>query len=316
MAGTIIMPKLGRMGRWGNSIFQYAFLRTYARRHNLRYECPAWVGQVLYGHHDPPLTGARLPKIIEKTIHGANDAIIPNLTRPLSNVSCEGYFQYHTSYYRPDETFIRDLFRPAPRIKDALSPALARLRASGSQRIGIHLRRGDQGVKWFYLTPLCWYHDWLLKYWPTFTNPSLFVCSDDREAYKEFLEWRPMTTPQLDAKLPQDLYRGYNHLQYEFTNGVADFYPDHYLLSQCDVILFGATTFGFTAAMLAQSKQHWRSNPRTQQFEQLDPWDSSPLDMTIDVKDFGHIPGIRMTPDDVRKFHGPQAAEILKSWSC
>lgn len=308
------MPQLGRMGRYGNIVLQYCFLRTYARRHDLEYQCPAWVGQLLFGHRDQPVTATWLPKISEKTVHGPDDAIIPNIPRPLRDISIEGYFQYHTSYYRPDEDFIRSLFVPTDRVRAALAVALDKLQTSGQQRIGIHIRRGDQGVKWFYLTPIQWYRDWLHRYWPTFTNPSLFIASDDREAYKDFLEWNPMTANQLGGHLPAELYQGYNRLPYEKKNGVLDFYPDHYLLSHCDTILFGATTFGFTAAMLAAGKAHWRSNPRSQRFEPIDPWDSTPLDMSIDVKDFGHIPGIRMTPEEVRQYHGSQAAEILASW--
>ena len=51
--GRISMSTLGRMGRFGNQIFQYGFLRLYGRIHGLQVEVPDWVGRWLFDLDDP-----------------------------------------------------------------------------------------------------------------------------------------------------------------------------------------------------------------------------------------------------------------------
>ncbi len=52
---TVSMVCLGRHGRWGNTLMQYVFLRTFALKHSLRCETPKWVGTHLFGLADPPV---------------------------------------------------------------------------------------------------------------------------------------------------------------------------------------------------------------------------------------------------------------------
>lgn len=44
----LYFSKLGRQGRLGNQLFQYAMLRTLARRLGARYYCPRWAGDELF----------------------------------------------------------------------------------------------------------------------------------------------------------------------------------------------------------------------------------------------------------------------------
>jgi hypothetical protein len=44
----LYFSKLGRQGRLGNQLFQYAMLRTMARRLGARYYCPRWAGDELF----------------------------------------------------------------------------------------------------------------------------------------------------------------------------------------------------------------------------------------------------------------------------
>jgi hypothetical protein len=59
------MSSTGQLGRFGNQLFQYAFLRLCAEKSGARVECPAWVGQTLFGHQDPTIS-KRLPPAIER----------------------------------------------------------------------------------------------------------------------------------------------------------------------------------------------------------------------------------------------------------
>jgi hypothetical protein len=59
------MSSIGQLGRFGNQLFQYAFLRICASESGSTVECPPWIGQSLFGHQDATIT-KRLPPAIEK----------------------------------------------------------------------------------------------------------------------------------------------------------------------------------------------------------------------------------------------------------
>ena len=60
---VLTMSILGKLGRFGNQLFQYAFLRICASQIDARVECPVWVGQYLFGHKDAPIAH-NLPHLI------------------------------------------------------------------------------------------------------------------------------------------------------------------------------------------------------------------------------------------------------------
>jgi hypothetical protein len=57
-----------------------------------------------------------------------NNSILTHLPQPVVNVDLLGYFQYHTSYYAPQQAAFRDLYRPLPRWRAPLDDAIARVR--------------------------------------------------------------------------------------------------------------------------------------------------------------------------------------------
>ena len=44
----ISFTKLGNYGRLGNQLFQYAFLRTQAKRLSTQFFCPEWIGDKIF----------------------------------------------------------------------------------------------------------------------------------------------------------------------------------------------------------------------------------------------------------------------------
>jgi hypothetical protein len=54
---------LGRFGKFGNQLFQYAFLYIYAPRYGLRIETPMWMGQKIYAFTDPKPSRLRPPVV-------------------------------------------------------------------------------------------------------------------------------------------------------------------------------------------------------------------------------------------------------------
>lgn len=254
------MSSLGKNGRFANQLFQYAFLRIYAKRHGCNVETPSWVGQYLFGLSDPMISRT-LPEVRQQTYKLTEDHI-PNAVVPYVNVDFWGYFQYHTSYYVPDKEYFRSLFTPTAKIRIEMEEAMKRLRRRGKTVIALHLRRGDYGHHYFYVTPTSWYRKWLEEHWNTLDAPVLFIASDEpSKVVGDFRDYKPVTCKDLGVTLPK-----------------ADFYPDFYVLSQSDTVIISNSTFSFAACMLNKRGHLFlRPHLKLNQFIPFDPWDSEPL---------------------------------------
>jgi hypothetical protein len=234
------MSTLGRYGRFGNQIVQYAFLKIYARRFDLRVQTSSWIGRDLFGHYDD-LVNRKYPRIHETKIKNKRKLLTDPHPR-LVNVDIQGYFQFHTRFYAPYRADFRSLFQPVPEVASVMEEGLRRLRAKGRTVIGLHLRRGDfltrQEVeadkKIYFIPPNEWYIQWLKSVWPHAENPVLYIASDELESVlPDFSEFGPLTCRDLFEPFP-----------------TADYYPDHYILSHCDMLGISSSTFSYTASML------------------------------------------------------------------
>lgn len=262
MDRTFSVSQLGRMGRFGNSVFQYMFAKTYARRFDLQVEYPTWMGSYLFGANDPPVRH-RFPIFREKDSHGREDALIPNRAKPLVHQDIQGYFQYHTSYYAQDEEFLRSLFQLAPQLHRRLAAGWDRIAVRGKTAVGIHVRRGDYGYGIFYRTPVEWYLRWLEKIWPALDEPFLYIATDEPLVTAAFAKYQPATIQDFRVRL------GHRKL---------DFFRDWYALTRCRCLAMPNSTFSFSAALYAEpGVQCFRSSLPDRGFLRLNPWDGQPL---------------------------------------
>ena len=290
---VLTMSSIGQFGRFANQLFQYAFLRICAQQSGARVECPAWIGQTLFGHQDAPISQRLPPAIESKDLNGEQSlfdvmpVFIPYIEKladakssrigsdalnaGLTNVDLWGFFQFHTRSWKPHQQYFRSLFEPVDDLKLALDDGLKLLRSKGKTIVGIHLRRSD------YLTepragftlvfPTKWYCEWLEGIWSELENPILLLCSDDLDdILDDFAKFSPVTTRNLNIKLPVGMEE-------------LDFYTDFYMLSQCDVVCSSNSNFSFVACMLNQQAQifvrpQWDFSSR---FISFDPWNSDPL---------------------------------------
>jgi len=290
---VLTMSSLGQLGRFGNQLFQYAFLRICANKTGALVECPPWIGQTLFGHHDAPIS-CRLKPAIECKEDGENlfdtiPELIPYLEKLAGEKSCRisskiieegitdvdlwGFFQLSTHLLAPFKDYIRYLFQPVSDLKLALEEGLATLRSKGKTIIGIHIRRGDyinQVRSGFTLVfPESWYCQWLDQIWNDLEDPVLFICSDDLErVLPAFEKFSPVTAQDLEMKLPDRMQ-----------DANIDFYPDFFILSNCDLVVTSNSIFSFAACLLNERAQmffrpHWDF---TSKFVRFDPWDSEPL---------------------------------------
>ncbi len=290
---VLTMSSIGKLGRFGNQLFQYAFLRICAYKSGARVECSPWIGQTLFGHHDAPIA-ERLPPAIEsqdleKNLFDKIPEFIPYLEKlaeakssrigpealdvGLVNVDLWGCFQFHTQTLRPYQQYFRSLFQPVDDLESTLLDGLKALRSKGKTIVGIHVRRGDYITEprlgFTLVVPTKWYCEWLETIWGELEDPVLFLCSDDLDSIlPDFDKFSPVTSRDLNIKLPERM----KDLDIEF-------YVDFFLLSHCDVVCASNSVFSFVACMLNERahtfvRPHWDFSSK---FTVFDPWDSEPL---------------------------------------
>jgi hypothetical protein len=291
---VLTMSSLGQLGRFGNQLFQYAFLRICAKNSGARVECPPWIGQTLFGHNEPPIS-KRLPPAIERRDVGENlfddiPEFIPYLEKLASasssrvgsealvdhglvNVDLWGFFQVPTRFLRPHKEYFRSLFQPVSDLKSPLEDGLNLLRSKGKTIVGIHIRRGDfitvPLAGFTFVVPSKWWCDWLDEIWGKLESPVLFLCSDELDSIiHDFDKFSPVTSRDLNVKLPERM-KDLN----------VEFYIDFFMLSNCDVVGISNSIFSFTACMLNERgkmfvRPHWDLSTK---FTVFDPWNREPL---------------------------------------
>ncbi|WP_284637739.1 alpha-1,2-fucosyltransferase [Paenibacillus silviterrae] len=265
---VITKSTLGLEGRFGNQVFAYAFMKIYAKHYNLKIETRDWIGQYLFGHKDPPITKelpivrpreSDLRKIFESK---KND--VAKLR--LKNVDLKGSTNYYSKYFSKYKKYFRSLFVPVPQIENEMNKGLAILRSKGNTIVGLHLRRGDyldyKGHYAYFVAPASWYIEWLDRIWKKLDKPVLFIASDEPQSViHDFAKFRPITSQDLNM---------YGKLKPE-----ANFYPDFYLLSKCDILAISNSSFSFSASMLnTRCKLFLRPQQSTQKLIKYDPWDA------------------------------------------
>ncbi len=256
--GMITMRTLGDNGRFANQLFQYAFLRCYARVHDLEVQVPDWVGAWLFDLDDPHISAA-LPIARESPDLAAS--LRPGSSTGASDCDFQGYFCFHTRAYEPHRDFIRSLFRPGWKFAGPLSEIVNALRPGGRTLVTIHLRRGDFGYGKFWIAPESWYRAWLDELWPTLENPVLYIATDEPAVMGAFADYRPIGHENIAPIVP----------------GLA-FIEDFFILSQADVLAISNSTFSFFAALLnTRATTFARPDPKAEKLVGFDPWASEVL---------------------------------------
>lgn len=301
---VVSMTGFGELGRFGNQVLQYVFLKAYATRYNINeIQVPSWVGAALFGLHDRPVQRA-FPPVVEFRGTLANstfttdfidyvkksnaDRTVAELFPSIlgessfsngqvhSNVDVWGWFQWHTSHFAPFKNVIRDTFEAVPELKMPMTEAFnSRVRFRGGKKhtvVGLHLRLGDyQNIaasSFGYCAPTSWYLQWLSKIWPTLENPILFVASDDIAAVlRDFAAYSPVTSDSVGLEIPEEM-KGLK----------AGFFPDWFSLTQCDVLAISNSTFSFSACLMNQrpNARFFRAHYCGAILE-IDPWNTDPI---------------------------------------
>lgn len=298
---VVSMSGFGELGRWGNQVLQYLFLKCYAARHNIEeIQTPGWVGASLFGLKDRPVQRA-LPPVIEFRETMANSTFTTDLldyvcasnpemeVAELSpavlgedvkdaprNVDIWGWYQWHTKHFAEFKPLIQDTFQAVPEIHEEMAQSFDKnIRHRGGKKrtvVGLHMRLGDYkniaASSFGYCAPSEWYLSWLQRIWPTLENPVLFVASDDSASVlRDFAEFDPVTAESAGVEMPSTA-----------ADLKAGFFPDWFCLTQCDVLAISNSTFSFSACLMnrREKARFFRAHYHGV-MEEMNPWNAEPI---------------------------------------
>jgi hypothetical protein len=253
------MRALGRKGRFGNQLLQYAFVRLYAQQHDLVAEFPDWIGRDIFDFDDP-FPSAKLP-----TFNEENADLFGSLQGRTGQVFADwdinGYFCGNTNGWGALRSQFCALFKPGQKVLGLLDQALDKLRSEGKTIVAIHLRKSDYGYGRFWVAPSSWYLVWLRTIWARLERPVLYIASDIAGPHPDFADFTPWSADQLGVEIPG-----------------ANFLVDHHILRHADHLAISNSSFSFVAAMLnARALSFLRPDPNLRELIPFDPWASEVL---------------------------------------
>lgn len=226
--GMISFNKLGNYGRFGNQLFQYAYLRTQAKRLGTTFYCPSWAGDLIFELKDEK-EKAIYPETqlsFDDRFHGFS----PEATKIKDNTDITGFFQSPKYFSQED---INNWFV----FKESFFSAVNRKykHIDFEECVGIHLRLGDYTSPQFvFYVPYRGYFQNALR----IVGPKahILIFSDDPIQAKKYLK------------------KFANKDNLIFIEGNTEI-EDFYLLSKCHDTICSSSSFSWWAAYLNKSSR-------------------------------------------------------------
>jgi len=220
----ISFSNIGNLGRLGNQLFQYSYLRSQANRMGVSYACPHWVGDTIFDLKEKNriisdkacLTSYREPR--------ENCGFNVSATNISDNTDVWGFFQ--TSKYFGEKALKWFNF-PQHRVNHNLS-----------KFVGIHIRFGDYVELKHVYTALTRYY--YFRAMSNFPNARFMVFSDDIEKAQALLGTQ----------------RSCNISYYRGGSDLDDFFG----LASCSGHIIGNSSFSWWAAYLSPNQKNVASN--------------------------------------------------------
>ncbi len=216
---------LGRYGRFGNQLFQYAYLRSQAKRLGTTFHCPAWLGETVFDLSDAgEKTGPfeATSKYIEPDYeHGYN----PEAANIKDGTDVAGYFQTE-KYFKEFKNDVLRWFAFSEGQFAGIRAKYAHIDLKEST--AIHIRLGD------YASPQL-----------TFYTPRRFYF---RKALELVRHKKHILVFSDDPALARIYFKGMKG-DFTFIEGNQD-PEDFYLMSSCRDIICSPSSFSWWAAYL------------------------------------------------------------------
>jgi len=268
LAGTcsrksVSMKSLGNLGRFGNQLWQYLFLRMYGLRNGLTIKVPEWEGDQIFGFSDERLSDDDRHESMIFFGNDDDDLELWEIDNAPYNVDFKGYFQHVPSQWGVHRQFIRRLYGLKPEWGGAIEQLTLFLKREGRTLVTIHVRRGDYRTydhPLFRLVSTDWYRALLDEIWPSLVRPLLHVSTDEPEMIKpEFADYE-----QLDATF------------FGRDFGIPENVRDFVLLQEAEHLVACNSSFSTMAAVVGKPGQKcYLADFRAQSFTQYDPWTES-----------------------------------------
>lgn len=257
----ITFRKLGKFGRFGNQLFQYAGTRLYAELNNFEAVFPKWIGNEIFqgvnGFYNPvqkikalflstrQLDDLRSYDKIDqiKFLIGLKKRLPETInikglySKPEDNINLYSHFQdeFSLELFKKQKNLICMWFSFKPEIENEYKKITDHLKPW----IGIHIRHGDF-VKRDLAVPTIKYLELLKK---ISNGKNLYIASDDRTITADFKEFKLI-------KISNPL------------SDVPDFIFDFWMLKNAENVLGCGSTFSWWAAFL-NKKAGYFSPPLT-----------------------------------------------------
>ena len=260
---VITNSKLGTLGRFGNHFFQYLFLKHHAMDMGYAYEHTPWVGDQIFNTTLGKAAVTSNLRDVTQTSYSTETCNILNGSDRLANANLTGFFQYNTLHFKRHRESIRSTFSFKGPYFDRARQIQSTFQARGGPVIGLHLRRGDYGNRWFFIAPTRWYIDWLSSLQARERRFTVYVASDDLDlVIPDFAGFDIMTSRDLPASGPND----------------PDFFDDFCALTLCDKLAISNSSFSFAASLLnTRADSFMRPDLAAKGLVEYDPWRAEPL---------------------------------------
>lgn len=233
----ISFSKLGEFGRLGNQLFQYAYLRSQAKRLGTKFYCPPWLGDDIFVLDDASEKCATFQATHVYREDMNHHGFSQEAASIEDGTEVEGYFQTEKFFDRRDVT---TWFSFKESTIQSVGEKYAELDLSNAT--ALHVRLGDYTqLSLMFYTPTPTYFKHALEVIKP-TGPIL-VFSEDAEMAKEYLGEMPSST--------------------RYMTGNKD-YEDFYLMAKCRNVVCSPSSFSWWAAYLNQypdkkvvMPEHW-----------------------------------------------------------
>lgn len=265
---------IGKLGRFGNHFFQYLFLKFHALDMGYEYEHTPWIGDQMFCSSPGTITVKRGLREVKQTSYSTQSCHLLNGSDRLANANVTGFFQYNTTHYKRHREQIRSTFSFKGDFLDRAQQIQRMFNARDGLVVGLHLRRGDYGNRWFFIAPTRWYVEWLRTFQIDHPKVTIYIASDEPDlVVPDFADFNVMTA--------RDLPRS--------SLGEPEFFDDFAALTLCDKVAISNSSFSFAASMLnAKADEFVRPDLAARRLIPFDPWRSEPLLRDELAEDHGH----------------------------
>lgn len=217
----ISFKNIGKQGYLGNQIFQYAFLRTQAKRLGTKFYCPFWIGDMIFELNDKDERVAEFkPDLLYSEKEGGYHDDVKDIK---DGTDISGFFQSDKFFNKEDAykwfVFKKDIFSNIDKKYENID---------FSNTTAIHIRLGD------YLLPQ-----------NTFYVPRKFYFKNALE----LLDHKKTILVFSNDKILAEKYLKDIKGNLIFIEGNKD-YEDLYLMSKCRNIICSSSSFSWWAAYL------------------------------------------------------------------